>query len=108
MKVRITVAIVTLALAGAGAASAQVPPQERINTALARARQAGIPVALLESKIAEGRAKGVPMERIAAAIERRQASLERASQAMRGQTDAAASLAVGADSIESVVCDAVL
>ena len=46
MKVRITVAVVTLALAGAVAASAQVqPPQERINTALARARQVGIPVA---------------------------------------------------------------
>ncbi len=108
MKVRITVAIVTLALTGAVAANAQVQPQERINTALARARQAGIPVALLESKIAEGRAKGVPMERIAAAIERRQASLERASQAMRGQTDAAASLAVGADAIESGVSEAVL
>ena len=34
MKVRITVAIVTLALTGAVAAHAQVQPQERINTAL--------------------------------------------------------------------------
>ena len=94
---------------GAVAANAQVqPPQERINAALARARQAGIPVALLESKIAEGKAKGVPMERIAAAIERRQAALERASQALRGGADAAASLAVGADAIESGVSEAVL
>ena len=109
MKVRIAVAVVTLALGGALAANAQVqPPQERINTALARARQVGIPAALLESKIAEGRAKGVPLDRIAAAIERRQASLERANQAMRGQTDAAASLAVGADAIESGVSEAVL
>jgi hypothetical protein len=109
MKVRMTVAVVTLALTGAMAANAQVqPPQERINTALARARQVGIPVALLESKIAEGKAKGVSMERIAVAIERRQAALERASQAMRGQTDAAASLAVGADAIESGVNETVL
>ena len=109
MKVRMTVAVVTLALVGAVAAHAQVqPPQDRINTALARARQVGIPVALLESKIAEGRAKGVSLDRIAAAIERRQASLERASQAMRGQADAAASLAVGADAIESGVSESVL
>jgi hypothetical protein len=109
MKVRITVAVVTLALAGAVAAGAQVtPPQDRINTALARARQVGIPVALLENKIAEGKAKGVSIERIAVAIERRQAALERASQALRGQTDAAASLAVGADAIESGVNETVL
>jgi hypothetical protein len=109
MKVRLTVAVVTLALMGAVAAHAQVqPPQERINTALARARQVGIPVALLESKIAEGKAKGVSLERIAVAIERRQAALERASQAMRGQTDAATSLGVGADAIESGVSEQVL
>lgn len=109
MGVRITVAVVALALGGAVAAHAQVqPPQDRINTALARARQVGIPVALLESKIAEGRAKGVSLDRIAAAIERRQATLERASQAMRGQADAASSLAVGADAIESGVSEAVL
>jgi hypothetical protein len=109
MRVRVTVAVVALALGGALAADAQVqPPQDRINTALARARQVGIPIALLESKIAEGRAKGVSLDRIAAAIERRQAALERASQAMRGQADAAASLAVGADAIESGVSEAVL
>ena len=109
MRVRITVAIVALALGGAVAAHAQVqPPQDRINTALARARQVGIPIALLESKIAEGRAKGVSLERIAAAIERRQTTLERASQAMRGQADVADSLAVGADAIESGVSEAVL
>ena len=109
MNVRMTVAGVALALGGAVAAHAQVqPPQDRINTALARARQVGIPVALLESKIAEGRAKGVSLDRIAAAIERRQATLERASQAMRGQADAVDSLAVGADAIESGVSEAVL
>jgi hypothetical protein len=109
MKFRMTVAVVALALAGADAANAQVqPPQERINAAYARARGAGIPVALLESKLAEGKAKGVPLERIAAAIERRGVALERASQALRGEADAAASLSVGADAIESGVNEAML
>ena len=76
MKFGIGVAVMILALTGADLATAQVqPPQDRINTALARARQVGIPVALLESKIAEGKAKGVSMERIAAAVERREAAL---------------------------------
>jgi len=109
MKFQIAVVVVVLALAGADAANAQVrPPQERINAALSRARLAGIPVALLESKMAEGKAKGVPLERVAAAIERREAALERASQALRGEADAAASLAVGADAIESGVNEGVL
>jgi hypothetical protein len=44
----------------------------------------------------------------AAAIERRQAALERANQALRGEPDAASSLGVGADAIESGVSEAVL
>ena len=75
MKFRIGLGVMILALAGLDLATAQVqPPQDRINTALARARQVGIPVALLESKIAEGKAKGVSLDRIAEAVERRQAS----------------------------------
>jgi hypothetical protein len=109
MKFRMAVVIVALAVTGTVATYAQVqPPQDRIDTALSRARQVGIPVSLLESKIAEGKAKGVSPERIAAAIERREAVLERASQALRGEADAAASLAVGADAIESGVNEAVL
>jgi hypothetical protein len=108
MKVGIAAAVVALALTGVAAHAQVQPPQERINTALARARQVGIPLALLESKIAEGKAKGVSLDRIAVAIERRQAALERASQAMRGQADATTSLAVGADAIESGVSEAVL
>ena len=109
MKFRMTVAVVALALSGADAANAQVqPPQDRINTALSRARGAGIPVALLESKMAEGKAKGIPLERIAAAIERREGALERASQALRGDPGDVASLSVGADAIESGVNEAVL
>ena len=109
MKFRIRVAAVALALSGATAANAQVqPPQDRINAALSRARGAGIPVALLESKMAEGKAKGIPLERIAAAIERREGALERASQALRGNPGDTASLSVGADAIESGVNEAVL
>jgi uncharacterized membrane protein YgcG len=109
MKFRIAVATVALALSGATAAHAQIqPPQDRINAALSRARGAGIPVALLESKMAEGKAKGIPLERIAAAIERREGALERASQALRVDPGDAASLSVGADAIESGVSEAVL
>ena len=103
MRSGIAVAVLALTVSSAGAAFAQATPQERISAVLARARQASIPVFLLESKIAEGRAKGVSQERIAGAIERRFVALERASQALRGDPDAAASLAVGADAIESGV-----
>ena len=101
-------AVLIVMASWAGVANAQVPPQERITAAFARARQVGVPPALLESKLAEGKAKGVPLDRIAVAIERRLGALERASQALRGGTDAAASLAVGADAIESGVSEAVL
>lgn len=109
MKCGIGAAVMIVALTGANHAAAQVqPPQDRINTALARARQVGIPAALLESKIAEGKAKGVSMDRIADAVERREAALEKASQALRGQPDAASSLGVGADAVEAGVSEAAL
>jgi hypothetical protein len=54
----------------------------RVHAALEAAVNAGIPVALLERKIAEGKAKGVPMERIAAAVENRLDALTKASDAM--------------------------
>jgi hypothetical protein len=109
MKIAIAAAV-ALCLACADVAVAQVqPPQDRINTALARAKQVGIPVSLLESKIAEGKAKGVSLDRIAAAIERRESNLEHASQVLKGvQGTADADLAVAADALESGVSDAVL
>jgi hypothetical protein len=81
----------------------------RIAAAFARASATGIPVGLLESKLAEGKAKGVPMDRIAGAIERRLAGLERAREALagRGQVNAA-DLAVAADALDSGVSAAVL
>jgi len=109
MKFRIGLGVMFLALAGLDLANAQVqPPQDRINTALARARQVGIPVALLESKIAEGKAKGVSLERIADAVARREAALEKASEALRGQPEAASSLSVGADAVDAGVSEAAL
>jgi hypothetical protein len=109
MNARMAGLVAVLAVGSANVSAAQVPPpEERINAAVARARGAGIPAGLLESKLAEGRAKGVSMDRIAAAIERREAVLEKASQALRGHQDANASLAVGADAIEAGVSEAVL
>jgi hypothetical protein len=105
---RLAMNAVALTLVVSSQALAQTP-QERINKGLERARTTGIPVELLESKIAEGKAKGVSLERIAAAIERRLAALERASQVMRGPRDAGpAGLAVAADAVEAGVSDAVL
>jgi hypothetical protein len=111
MKTFIAVATIALLTAGALPAFAQGSQgaQERIDAAIAHARSQGVPVSLLESKMAEGKAKGVALDRIAAAIERREASLERAAQAMKGDeaiTDA--DLSVGGDAIEAGVSPAVL
>ena len=108
MKLLINAVLMALTLAAANTAAAQTP-QERVDTALARAKAAGIPVALLESKIAEGRAKGVSMDRIAAAVERREAALERASSVLRGpRASDSAALGVAADAVEQGISDAVL
>lgn len=108
MRILTAAGVALLVTAGADSANAQTP-EERINTGLARAKQAGIPVALLESKIAEGKAKGVSLERIAAAVERREAALERASKVLPGRPETgAADLSVAADAIESGVNEAVL
>jgi RNA polymerase sigma-70 factor (ECF subfamily) len=111
MKAFFAIAITTLLTAGALPAFAQggQNAQERIDAAIAHARSQGVPVSLLESKMAEGKAKGVSLDRIAAAIERREASLERAAQAMKGAepiTDA--DLSVGADAVDAGVSNAVL
>jgi hypothetical protein len=111
MKIFLAAATIALLTAGALPASAQggQSAQERIDAAFARARSQGVPVSLLESKMAEGKAKGVALDRIAAAIDRREASLERAAQAMKGHepiTDA--DLSVGADAVDAGVSNAVL
>lgn len=108
MRITFIVGAALIVLARTDAALAQTT-QDRIDTAIAHAREAGIPVTLLESKVAEGKAKGVPMDRIAVAVERRETALVKASQALSGRTDVGtADLSVAADAIESGVSAAVL
>jgi hypothetical protein len=85
-------------------------PEERIGSAMARAQEAGVPVWLLESKIQEGHAKGVPMERIAQAVEARLNGLSRAAAVMEGAPGGvdAAQLSLGADALGVGVSEAVL
>lgn len=101
-------AVLWLALAGLPAAAHGQDPQQRIDAARRRAESAGIPVALLDSKVAEGRAKGVPMDRIAVAVERRLGTLQRAREAMGAARVTQADLSVGADAIEAGVEPGVL
>lgn len=83
--------------------------EERIQAALDEAVEAGLPVSLLESKVKEGEAKGIAMDRIADAVQHRLDGLARAQDALAGVPDAdAADLSVGADALESGVSEAVL
>jgi hypothetical protein len=80
----------------------------RINAALETAVSAGIPVELLESKVAEGRAKGVSEARIAAAVEARLQGLRRAAGAFERAevaSTSSADLSVAADAIEAGVSE---
>lgn len=83
--------------------------EERVQDALSQAEDRGIPTSLLESKIAEGRAKGVPMDRIAAAVQQRLDGLDRAREALEGVPDVSAGdLDVSADALQSGVSAEVL
>jgi len=93
-------------------AAAQGTPEQRIAAARQRASAAGIPVSLLDGKVAEGRAKGIPVDRIATAVERRLTSLQHARDAMgagpRPPALTAADLNVGADALDAGVDPAAL
>ncbi len=85
-------------------------PEERIQTAFEQAEERGIPAWLLESKLAEGQAKGVPADRLAQAVEHRLEGLTRAAQALEGvgsEVDGV-QLGVGADALGAGVREAVL
>lgn len=94
-----------------GQTQAQQPPQgaeARISAALSAAASAGVPAELVRSKIAEGEAKGVSRERIAAAVEARVKSLTRASAAMQRagvELQSAGELAVTADALDAGVSE---
>lgn len=90
---------------------AGVGGEARVQAALNAAVDAGIPVSLLESKVAEGRAKGVPMERIAVAVETRLEALAKARTAMeqaRLESTTAGDLSIAADAIQAGVSETAL
>lgn len=92
-------------------ASQSTEAQARISAALETAIEAGIPVALLEQKVAEGKAKGVSMERIAAAVEARLAGLTRAGEALAEaglSSTTSAELSVAADAVQAGVSQTAL
>jgi hypothetical protein len=86
-------------------------PKARIDAAMQAAARADIPVSLLQNKVAEGTAKNVPQERVAAAVEARLHTLIRASRALqRADVEAASQseLAVSADALEAGVSEGAL
>jgi hypothetical protein len=86
-------------------------PQARIDAAMSVAAKANVPVELVKSKVAEGEAKRVPPERIAAAVEARVTSLVRASQTMKkagAESESAGELAVTADALDAGVSESAL
>lgn len=103
--------IVAVLLLGAvpQSAGAQTPGDaaRRIEAARQRADAAGVPVSLLESLVAEGRAKGISMDRIAVAVEHRAVALVRAREVMGGEVSGA-DLSVGADALRAGVGEPVL
>ncbi len=97
--------------ASAAQAATSADAQARVDAALRTAVDAGIPVSLLQRKIAEGKAKGVAMERIAAAVEVRIRALVRAHEAMaraRVGKITEGDLSIGANAMQAGVSDAAL
>jgi hypothetical protein len=106
MKRMITVVVLTLLVAP----SMMAAQQDQIADAFARVAEAGIPTSLLESLQNEGRAKGVNMDVLGEAMQRRADTLIRAQEAMSqaGVQASEAELAAGADALQSGVSEAVL
>ena len=100
-----------LAVAPAVLSAQDSTSSARVNATLDAALEAGIPVSLLERKIAEGRAKGVPMERIAIAVENRLEALTTARGALvdAGLTSTTeGELSVAADAVQAGVSSTAL
>jgi hypothetical protein len=98
-------------LAQDSTASASSGADARIAAALESAVNAGIPVSLLERKVAEGKAKGVPMERIATAVQKRLDGLMQARDAMTKAGLASTTegeLSVAADAVQAGVSQSAL
>jgi len=108
MRYRHLIIALGLAIAPAGLDAQQTAPAARIDAALTAATRVGIPTSLLESKVQEGRAKGIPDARIAAAVEARLDALVRARTALdraRAQAIGAAELSVAADALQAGVTE---
>ena len=98
-------------LAQDSTASASTGADARIDAALESAVNAGIPVSLLERKVAEGKAKGVPMDRIAAAVERRLDALTHARDVLLDaglKSTTEGELSVAADAVQAGVSQSAL
>jgi hypothetical protein len=83
----------------------------KIDAALSTALDAGIPVSLLEGKIAEGKAKGVSMDRIAAAVQHRLDGLLKAQDALQKaglESTTEGELSVAADAVQGGVSQTAL
>ena len=87
----------------AGQADAGPSAQARIEAARQRIIASGVPVGLIDQRIAEGRAKGATSERIAEVVERRVEALLSAGAALRPTVarPSAAELGAGADALEA-------
>jgi hypothetical protein len=77
-------------------------PEQRIEATTRRLTELNLPTSPIELRVAEGRAKGVPLDRIAAAVERRAEALVSAAAVLRASTSnpSVPELAAGADAIE--------
>jgi hypothetical protein len=101
--------ILAAAVLAAAPLQAQTPEQ-RVERAMQRAAAAGLPTSLLESKVAEGRAKGVDMHRIALAVEQRLDGIQRARTALARASEVVThgDLSAGADALHNGVSEAAL
>lgn len=100
-----------LAQDSTGTAGGSATADARVTATLDHAMSAGIPVALLQRKVDEGKAKGVPMDRIAVAVENRLTALTSARDAMlnAGITHTTeGQLSVAADAVQAGVSQAAL
>ncbi|HSM60931.1 MAG TPA: hypothetical protein VK849_09050, partial [Longimicrobiales bacterium] len=116
MRVPMKILMAVLLLAPAGLAAQEEQTQEqtadvRVQAVMDAAAKADIPLELLQSKIDEGKAKGVSMERIAMALEARLNGLLRAQEVLADgnvEVASAGDLAVTADALEAGVSEAAL
>jgi hypothetical protein len=104
------VALVALVGAVPATLSGQSAAEARIQAAIERTQQAGIPADLVQMKVREGQAKGIPADRIAAAAAHRADALLRAQDALKraGVQPTRDDLAAGADALGAGVSAAAL